>query len=55
MPAETVGTPSENLTFYVLENEDNKYCYKQYFPYFTGIGADKNLENIVYYYIEPSD
>ena len=55
MPTEKVGIPNEDLTFYILKNEDNKYYYKQYFPYFTGIGIDKNLENIVYYYIEPSD
>ena len=55
MPTETVGIPKEDLTFYVLKNKDNEYYYKTYFPYFTGIGVDKNLENIVYYYIEPSD
>lgn len=55
MPTETVGIPKEDLTFYVLKNKDNEYYYKTYFPYFTGIGVDKNLENLVYYYIEPSD
>ena len=55
MPTETVGISKEDLTFYVLKNTDNKYYYKTYFPYFTGIGVDKNMENIVYYYIDPSD
>jgi hypothetical protein len=55
MPTETVGISNKELTFYVLKNEDNEYYYKTYFPYFTGIGVDKNLENIVYYYIDPSD
>ena len=55
MPTETVGISKEDLTFYVLKNADNKYYYKTYFPYFTGIGVDKNMENIVYYYIDPSD
>ncbi|MBP3820308.1 hypothetical protein J6G99_01530 [bacterium] len=55
MPTETVGISNEDLTFYVLKNADNEYYYKTYFPYFTGIGVDKNMENIVYYYIDPSD
>lgn len=55
MPTETVGISNKDLTFYVLKDADNEYYYKTYFPYFTGIGVDKNMENIVYYYIEPSD
>ena len=55
MPTEKVGISKEDLTFYVLKNADNEYYYKTYFPYFTGIGVDKNMENIVYYFIEPSD
>ena len=55
MPTEDVGISNKELTFYVLKDKDNESFYKTYFPYFTGIGVDKNLENIVYYYIEPSD
>ena len=55
MPTEEVGIPNEDLTFYVLKDDDNEHFYKMYFPYFTGIGIDKNIENIVYYYIEPAD
>ena len=55
MPTDFVGISNKDVTFYVLKNEDNEYFYEKYFPYFTGIGVDKNLENIVYYYIEPDD
>lgn len=55
MPTEYVGISNKELTFYVLKDKDNESFYKTYFPYFTGIGVDRNLENIVYYYIEPSD
>ena len=44
-----------NLTFYVLKNKDNEYIFKKYFPYFSGIGVDRTMEHIVYYYIEPDD
>ena len=55
MPTENVEISNKELTFYVLKDKDNEAFYKTYFPYFTGIGVDKNMENIVYYYIEPSD
>lgn len=54
MPTEkTVGIDRNKLTYYVL---DDKYNYNEdaeYFPYFTGIGIDKNYEYILYYYIRP--
>ena len=55
MPTENVEISNKELTFFVLRDKDNESFYKAYFPYFTGIGVDRNLENIVYYYIEPSD
>ena len=55
MPTENVEISNKELTFFVLRDKDNESFYKTYFPYFTGIGVDKNLRNIVYYYIEPSD
>lgn len=45
----------EKFTFYVLKTENNISVYKDYFPYFSGIGIDKNFEKIIYYYIEPDD
>ena len=45
----------DKYTFFVLKNDDNEYVFKKYFPYFTGIGVDKKLEHIIYYYIEPAD
>ena len=53
MPSERVGIEQDQLTYYVL---DDKYNYDEngeYFPYFTGIGIDKNYEYILYYYIRP--
>ena len=46
---------SHNYTFFVLKNDENESVYKKYFPYFTGVGVDNNLEHIIYYYIEPDD
>jgi len=54
MPSEkTVGIDRNSLTYYVLDDKDNYNENSQYFPYFTGIGIDKNYEYILYYYIRP--
>ncbi len=45
----------KNFTFYVLKDKENEAYYQEYFPYFTSIGVDKNLEHIIYYYILPND
>lgn len=45
----------KDFTFYVLKDKENESYYPQYFPYFTSIGVDKNLEHIIYYYILPND
>lgn len=53
MPSETVGIPKEDLTYYVL---DDKYNYNEgemYFPYYAGIGISKDMNYILYYYINP--
>ena len=56
MPSEnTVGIDRNKLTYYVLDNKDNEWASKLYFPYFTGIGVDKNYEYILYYYIMHDD
>ena len=36
-----------------LDDKDNCNEKDEYFPYFTGIGIDKNYEYILYYYIRP--
>lgn len=46
---------SDGFTFYVIKDKENESYYKQYFPYFTSIGVDKNLEYIIYYYMLPND
>jgi len=56
MPSERVGIQNNtDLTYYVLDNADNRYYYPKSFPYYNGIGVDKNLEHIFYYYITPDD
>lgn len=45
----------KDFTFYVLKDKENEAYYQEYFPYFTSIGVDKNLEHIIYYYILPND
>lgn len=54
MPSEkTVGINRNELTYYVLDDKYNCNENDEYFPYFTGIGIDKNYEYILYYYIRP--
>ena len=54
MPSETtVGIDRNELTYYVIDDKYNYNEGQEYFPYFTGIGVDKNYEYILYYYISP--
>ena len=56
MPSERVGIQNNtDLTYYVLDNADNRHYYPKNFPFYNGIGIDKNLEHIFYYYITPDD
>lgn len=56
MPSEEVGIQKNtDLTYYVLDNADNRHYHPKMFPYYNGIGVDKNLEHIFYYYITPDD
>ena len=56
MPSEEVGVQNNtDLTYYVLDNADNRHYYPKSFPYYNGIGVDKKLEHIFYYYITPDD
>ena len=56
MPSEKVGIQNNtDLTYYVLDNIDNRHYHPKFFPYYNGIGVDKNLEYIFYYYITPDD
>ena len=45
----------DNTTWYVLDNEENKQIYPNYFPYYNSIGVSNNLDFIIYYYIAPGD
>ena len=53
MPSEFVGINEHELTYYVLNNIGNHNEDSEYFPYYTGIGVDKSLNTILYYYIAP--
>jgi len=55
MPSDNKRINTENMTFYVINNEENKAVDTEYFPYFSGIGVNKKLTTILYYYIEPED
>ncbi len=56
MPSEEVGIQKNtDLTYYVLDNADNRHYYPKSFPYYNGIGVDKIMEHIFYYYITPDD
>ena len=53
MPSDNGRISSNDMTFYVIKDESNLEHYKKYFPYFSGIGVDKNYNYILYYYICP--
>lgn len=53
MPSKFVGMDNTKLTYFVINNKENYNENEEYFPYFTGIGVDKNFEYILYYYIKP--
>lgn len=46
---------SKSYTYYVLKTPDNLSFYKEYFPYFSGIGIDIKHNKILYYYISPGE
>lgn len=45
--------PSNNFTYYVVKNKSNFNEGEDYFPYFSGIAVDKDMNYILYYYINP--
>ena len=53
MPLNLIRDDYKKYTYYVISNYENKSVYKEYFPYYTGIGVDKELKTIMYYYITP--
>lgn len=55
MPSDKNRIISDNYTFYVIDDQENREYYKQYFPYFSGIGVSPDLKYILYYYINPKD
>lgn len=55
IPNDNGRISSDGFTFYVIKDKENEAYYQQYFPYFTAIGVDKNMEHIIYYYILPND
>ena len=46
---------TDNTTWYVIDNKENKQVYKKYFPYYSSIGISNNMDFIIYYYIQPGD
>ena len=56
MPSERVGIQNNtDLTYYVFDNAGNRHYYPKSFPLYNGIGVDRNLEHIFYYYVTPDD
>lgn len=55
MPSDKNRIISDNYTFYVIDDKENREYYKQYFPYFSGIGVSPDLKYVLYYYINPKD
>ena len=53
MPSDNGRISSKDMTFYVIDDESNKPYYEKYFPYFSGIGVDKNYKYILFYYTCP--
>lgn len=46
---------SDDYTYYVLKEPENERGYREFFPYFNGIGVDGENNKILYYHIYPSD
>ncbi len=42
-------------TYYLLRDKENEKYYKKLFPYFNGIGVNKNQTRILYYYMMYGD
>lgn len=45
----------DGLTWYVINDDENRKFYQKYFPYYSGVGINKNLDEILYYYIRFGD
>ena len=49
------GIKHDGYMFYVIDDEENREYSAKYFPYFSGIGVNKNMDYILYYFFYPSD
>lgn len=43
------------FTYYVIKEFGDEWTYEQAFPYFNGIGVNKEQNKILYYHISPAD
>ena len=45
----------EDYTYYVIRDEENEKYFKKLFPFFNGIGINKDKNKILYYYMMYED
>lgn len=55
MPKPRKDFNTDDYTYYVLKEPENERGYREFFPYFNGIGVDGKNNKILYYHIYPSD
>ena len=55
MPKPREDFNADDYTYYVIKELENERGYKEFFPYYNGIGVDGNKNKILYYHIYPAD
>ena len=55
MPSLRADFNVDDYTYYVLKELENERGYREYFPYYNGIGVDGERNKILYYHIYPAD
>ena len=46
---------TQNFTYFVLKEPNNERGFREYFPYYNGIGVNGEQNKILYYHIYPAD
>ncbi len=55
MPNPREDFNADDYTYYVLKEPENERGYREFFPYYDGIGVDGERNKILYYHIYPAD
>ncbi len=55
MPSPRKEFNADDYTYYVIKELNGERGYKEFFPYYNGIGVDGKQNKILYYHIYPAD